>query len=68
MALALQASGDRYPDCISGPLASNDVCRTDLDPAARAKALVAALKTEEKLVNMVEYGDSPMTKHVINNL
>jgi len=64
MALVLRVVGDRYPDCISGPLASNDVCRMGLDPATRAKALVAAMTTEEKLVNMVEYGDIPLMIHV----
>ena len=67
MALVLRVVGDRYPDCISGPLASNDVCRMGLDPATRAKALVAAMTTEEKLVNMVEYGNKPLMVHAANN-
>lgn len=46
---------DRYPDCVSGPLAANDVCRMGLEPSERAKALVSAMTIEEKLVNMVEY-------------
>lgn len=66
MALVLHTLGDRYPDCISGPLASNDVCRMGLDPTTRAKALVAAMTTEEKLVNMVEYGNKPLMVHAAN--
>ena len=54
VALALRVLGDRYPDCVSGPLASNDVCRMDLEPAERARALVSAMTIQEKLVNFVE--------------
>jgi beta-D-xylosidase 4 len=53
-ALAHFVAGDRYPDCVSGPLRNNSVCRMDLDPAERAAALVAAMTIEEKLVNLVE--------------
>ncbi|KAI1659770.1 glycoside hydrolase family 3 protein [Daldinia decipiens] len=42
------AAGHIYPDCGNGPLASNDVCNKELSVGERAKALVAALKTEEK--------------------
>ena len=53
-ALLSNASADRYPDCISGPLSSNDVCNPELDPTDRAKALVAAMTIQEKLANFVE--------------
>jgi beta-D-xylosidase 4 len=55
LALGQLASCDRYPDCVSGPLASNDVCNQALDPSERAKALVSAMTIQEKLANMVEY-------------
>ena len=54
LALVSCVLSEKYPDCASGPLAYNDVCRMDLDPAERAKALVSALTIEEKLVNLVE--------------
>lgn len=59
LALGQLASCDRYPDCVNGPLARNDVCNMGLDPSARAKALVSAMTVEEKLANMVEYVPSP---------
>lgn len=52
--LANAAIGDRYPNCVSGPLRNNSVCQMGLDPAQRATALVAAMTIEEKLVNLVE--------------
>lgn len=48
------AIADRYPDCASGPLANNSVCNMELDPAARAAGLVAAMTIDEKLKNLVE--------------
>ncbi|KAI0833925.1 glycoside hydrolase family 3 protein [Hypoxylon sp. FL0890] len=44
----VQAAGHIFPDCASGPLASNDVCNESLSVGQRAKALVAALETDEK--------------------
>ncbi|KAL5383446.1 hypothetical protein DPSP01_005845 [Paraphaeosphaeria sporulosa] len=55
LALGQLASSDRYPDCVNGPLAGNDVCNMELDPSERAKALVAAMTIEEKLANMVDH-------------
>ena len=49
------AASDRYPDCYKSPLAQNNVCRTGLDPAERAKGLVDAMAIEEKLSNFIEY-------------
>ena len=45
------------PDCINGPalLTTNLVCNTSAPPAARAKAIVAAMNITEKIANMVEY-------------
>ncbi|KAJ8128797.1 hypothetical protein O1611_g4836 [Lasiodiplodia mahajangana] len=40
-----------FPNCQSGPLASNQVCNTTLDPWSRAAALVAAFTTSEKISN-----------------
>ncbi|KAI0379051.1 glycoside hydrolase family 3 protein [Hypomontagnella monticulosa] len=40
-----------FPNCQSGPLASNQVCNTTLDPWARATALVAAFNHNEKISN-----------------
>lgn len=54
LGLVCRIEADRYPDCVSGPLSSNDVCRMDLKPAERAKALVSAMTIDEKLANMVE--------------
>ncbi|KAF2660795.1 glycoside hydrolase family 3 protein [Lophiostoma macrostomum CBS 122681] len=54
-ALISSASGDRYPNCASGPLSNNSVCRMGLDPAQRAAALVAAMTLDEKLVNVVDH-------------
>jgi beta-D-xylosidase 4 len=54
-ALISNVSGDRYPNCVSGPLSNNSVCRMGLDPAQRAAALVAVMTLDEKLVNLVEY-------------
>ncbi|KAI0188455.1 glycoside hydrolase superfamily [Xylaria flabelliformis] len=40
-----------FPNCQSGPLASNQVCNATLDPWSRAAALVAAFTTSEKISN-----------------
>ncbi|KAI1759195.1 glycoside hydrolase family 3 protein [Hypoxylon sp. FL1150] len=42
------AVGHIFPDCRTGPLATNDVCNKGLTIRERAQALVAALETEEK--------------------
>ncbi|XXG94861.1 hypothetical protein Hte_001120 [Hypoxylon texense] len=42
------AVGHVFPNCASGFLASNDICNTSLTIGQRAKALVAALETDEK--------------------
>lgn len=47
--------GFQFPDCVNGPLANNTVCNTKASPSERAAALVKALTTSEKLVNLVEY-------------
>jgi hypothetical protein len=43
------------PDCINGPLASNKICDVNADATERAAALVAAMRPEEKLRNLVRY-------------
>ena len=48
------AIGGRYPDCDNGPLRTNDVCNTELDPSKRAAGLVEAMNMTEKLLNLVE--------------
>ncbi|KAI0176476.1 glycoside hydrolase family 3 protein [Hypoxylon sp. FL1284] len=48
MSSGVSAVGHLFPDCGTGPLASNDVCNTELSIGQRAQALVSALKTEEK--------------------
>lgn len=55
--LASPAWTMQFPDCIHGPelLTTNPVCNTTASPADRAKAIVAAMNINEKLVNMVEY-------------
>ncbi|KAI1080205.1 glycoside hydrolase family 3 protein [Whalleya microplaca] len=45
------ASARDFPNCQSGPLASNQVCNTTLDPWSRAEALVAAFTQNEKISN-----------------
>ena len=52
--LGTASARTQFPDCINGPLASNLVCNPRASPAERAAALVAALQTDEKLVNLVE--------------
>ncbi|KAM7194044.1 putative exo-1,4-beta-xylosidase bxlB [Naviculisporaceae sp. PSN 640] len=47
-------NGFEFPDCVSGPLAKNTVCDTTASPSDRAAALVKALTTSEKLVNLVD--------------
>ncbi|KAJ3127910.1 hypothetical protein HK098_005551 [Nowakowskiella sp. JEL0407] len=42
-----------FPNCVSGPLASNKVCDRTLSPSVRASALVDAMTTDEKLQNLV---------------
>ncbi|KAI0097224.1 glycoside hydrolase superfamily [Nemania sp. FL0031] len=49
--LATSAWARDFPNCQSGPLASNQVCNTTLDPWSRAAALVAAFTTSEKISN-----------------
>ncbi|KAI1336942.1 glycoside hydrolase family 3 protein [Xylariaceae sp. FL0016] len=44
----VSAVGHVFPDCVNGPLASNDVCNTGLSISDRVKGLVAALETDEK--------------------
>ncbi|KAL1840373.1 hypothetical protein VTK73DRAFT_3777 [Phialemonium thermophilum] len=44
----------QYPDCANGPLADTTVCDTEASPRDRAAALVALMKTSEKLVNLVD--------------
>jgi beta-D-xylosidase 4 len=41
------------PDCANGPLKSNKICDVSASPTERAAALVAAMQTQEKLVNLV---------------
>ncbi|KAI5866490.1 glycoside hydrolase family 3 protein [Durotheca rogersii] len=42
------AAGHVFPDCISGPLSSNNVCNATLSIGERVQALVSALETKEK--------------------
>ncbi|KAJ2986194.1 hypothetical protein NUW58_g5145 [Xylaria curta] len=49
--LAGGAWAREFPNCQSGPLASNQVCNATLDPWSRAAALVAVLTTSEKISN-----------------
>ncbi|KAI0191936.1 glycoside hydrolase superfamily [Astrocystis sublimbata] len=49
--LAGSAWARDFPNCQSGPLASNQVCNATLDPWSRAAALVAAFTTSEKISN-----------------
>ncbi|KAI0127003.1 beta-glucosidase [Xylariales sp. AK1849] len=42
------AAGHLFPDCKNGPLADNTVCDSDASVIDRARALVAALQTQEK--------------------
>ncbi|KAE9371995.1 glycoside hydrolase family 3 protein [Stipitochalara longipes BDJ] len=46
----------QFPDCVNGPalLTKNLVCNTSATPAARAKAIVAAMNITEKIANMVD--------------
>ena len=60
--LAIGAVG---PDCISGPLKSNKICDVDADPSERAAALVAAMRQQEKLANLVRY--VPKSNRYISN-
>ncbi|OTB06006.1 glycoside hydrolase family 3 protein [Hypoxylon sp. CI-4A] len=48
MSSSVSAVGHIFPDCGNGPLAGNDVCNKELSVGDRARALVAALETEEK--------------------
>ncbi|SPO00072.1 related to xylan 1,4-beta-xylosidase [Cephalotrichum gorgonifer] len=45
------AQNGAFPNCAQGPLASNGVCDTSLDPWTRAMALVEAMTLEEKIAN-----------------
>ncbi|KAI1870696.1 uncharacterized protein JN550_004842 [Neoarthrinium moseri] len=49
--LAIAASARDFPNCQSGPLASNQVCNTSLSAWQRASALVSALTLSEKIAN-----------------
>ncbi|KAI1488933.1 glycoside hydrolase family 3 protein [Biscogniauxia mediterranea] len=49
--LVMSVAAREFPNCESGPLASNQVCNTTLDPWSRATALVAALSSSEKISN-----------------
>jgi beta-D-xylosidase 4 len=42
-----------FPDCVNGPLATTKVCDTTVSPPERAAALVALLRPEEKLQNII---------------
>ncbi|KAI1383411.1 glycoside hydrolase family 3 protein [Hypoxylon trugodes] len=48
MSSGVAAVGHIFPDCGNGPLATNGVCNKALSVGQRARALVSALKTEEK--------------------
>ncbi|KAL7629137.1 hypothetical protein AAE478_000656 [Parahypoxylon ruwenzoriense] len=48
MSSGVKAAGHIFPDCINGPLGSNDVCNTKLPISERVQALVASLETSEK--------------------
>jgi|SRR5687768_11047468 hypothetical protein len=48
-----------YPDCTSEPLASNPICDTSLSRAERAAGLVESMTVEEKLGNIIRYGQLP---------
>ncbi|KAI2629528.1 glycoside hydrolase family 3 protein [Hypoxylon sp. NC1633] len=48
MSSGVQAVGHVFPDCGNGPLAANEVCNKELSVGERARALVAALETDEK--------------------
>lgn len=51
-----------FPDCVKGPalLTNNLVCNTSASSYDRAVAIVGAMTTAEKLVNMVEYDEAPI--------
>lgn len=44
------------PDCQNGPLSKNKVCDVTAAPAARAAALIRAMKIDEKLLQIKRYG------------
>jgi beta-D-xylosidase 4 len=47
------ATGYGFPDCEGGPLASNAVCNTGLDPITRATSLVELFTVPELIDNTV---------------
>ena len=56
--VVLLASGPSiaaFPDCVNGPLKSNKVCDVTASPADRASALVQAMQSSEKLLNIVRH-------------
>ena len=61
-------AGFQYPDCVSGPLASNTVCDPKASPPDRAASLVKAMNITEKLVNLVEYGTPSLTSSRLNSI
>ncbi|KAG6919306.1 hypothetical protein DXG01_007439 [Tephrocybe rancida] len=42
-----------FPDCVNGPLKSNGVCNTTLDPRSRAEALVGLFTVPELINNTI---------------
>ncbi len=42
------------PACLTSPLCSHDVCDASLSISQRVAALVGALTTEEKILNLVD--------------
>jgi beta-D-xylosidase 4 len=51
--LASRPSIAALPDCVNGALKSNKVCDVTASPADRASALVQAMSSSEKLLNIV---------------
>ena len=47
-------SASSFPDCLRGPLATNQVCNVTAAPSERAAALVAAMTLAEKQGNLIE--------------
>jgi beta-D-xylosidase 4 len=47
------ATGYSFPDCEGGPLASNAVCNTALDPITRATSLVELFTVPELINNTI---------------
>ncbi|KAG6843962.1 hypothetical protein H0H87_011384 [Tephrocybe sp. NHM501043] len=51
--LAHGATTFTFPDCVNGPLKSNGVCDTSLDPRSRAEALISLFTVPELINNTV---------------